>query len=101
MYPGLLLVLLAGAAGPRATAQPPPGPAPDLLRLNRDIKGDSKPLVIAADEIFTWVDGTQRVIVMRGRVLAQQSVVHARFQQGVAWIDLARWKSGILHVSLY
>lgn len=88
-------------AAPPVAPQPTQPAAPQMLRLSRDVKGDSKPIIVAADDVVTWVEGTQRLIVVRGRVLAQQNVVQARFQQGVIWIDLQRWKSGILHADLY
>jgi hypothetical protein len=91
-------------AGPRGPPRPlPPG---EIYRLTRNITGDAKPVVIDADEIATWVErsGTAEhlVVLMRGTVLAQQNVLQARFREGVAWIDLRRYKeSGLLCLRLY
>jgi hypothetical protein len=81
-----------------------PAAAPEVLRLTRNQPGDSKPILIDADEIFTWNDnGTgQFVALLKGQVLVQQNVLQARFQQGVAFIDMKAYKqSGILRMVLY
>jgi hypothetical protein len=79
-----------------------PVPAQDLLRVSRNVPGDSKRIVLYADEVTTWIDGTHRIVVLKGMVLAEQSVCHVRMQGGIAWIDLERQrKTGILHVDLY
>jgi hypothetical protein len=79
-----------------------PAPDPEVLRLTRNQPGDSKPIVIDADEIFAWNDNGLFVALFRGQVLVQQNVAQARFQEGVAWIDLAAYKqTGILRMRLY
>src|SRR5262249_18781890 len=111
-------------APPASTAPPPQGggpalPAPDagsptardhvtmqkqgdLLRFSRNVPGDSKPIVIDADEIVTWDEDGKVAMLLKGQVLVQQSVTQTRFDLGVAWIDLKRYKStGILHLDLY
>ncbi len=84
--PLALLALLAAATPPAARAD-------DLVRLSRNLPGESRPLQIDADEITTWVDGDTRVLLLRGQVLAQQGVVRARFQEGVLLIDLRRYQA--------
>lgn len=119
---GLLLALALGAGGYAVrtlVAQDPPGvrapgpppgatPAPPaVFRLARNVPKDHSPVVLDADEVFTWVEkdpggADQAVILVRGLVLAQQNVVRARFEQGVAWIDLKQFKeAGLLRVALY
>lgn len=74
----------------------------DLLKASRDVPGDAKPIVLEADEVFTWEDQGHKVFLLSGRVLAQQSVVQVRCDQAIAWVDWPRYqKTGILRVDLY
>ncbi len=74
----------------------------DLLRLSRNVPGDAKPILIDADEITTWTEDGVVVLFLTGQVLVQQSVSQTRFQQGIAWVDINRYKdTGILHMDLY
>jgi hypothetical protein len=76
--------------------------ADEPLRLSRNLAGDSKPVLVDADEVITWVDGKHRIVVLKGQVLVQQGVVEARFDQGVIRIDLENYeKQHILHVDLF
>jgi hypothetical protein len=97
------LLALAALAGGTVPAQTPTGtPAPDLLRLSRNLPSDSKPLILHADEIATWVVGTHRVLLFKGQVLVEQGTVQARFQQGAAWADVAEYKrTGVWNVDVY
>jgi hypothetical protein len=75
-------------------------------RLQRDQRGESKPLLLDADEIATWTEklGTTEycVFLCRGLVFVQMGIVQARFEQGVVWIDLSRAKlTGKLRAELY
>ncbi len=91
--------------------RPPSDPVPraqalqstDTFRQTFNTPGESKPIVIDADEIITWVENGQRVLVLRGQVLVQQNAVQTRFQQGVAWLDVDYYKrtGGIQHMELY
>ena len=55
-----------------------------------------------ADEITTWTQDNQRILLLKGQVLVQQSIIQARFQQGVVWVDLDRFRqTRILHVDVY
>lgn len=74
----------------------------DLLRFQRDIAGDAKPIVLEADRVVTWNEGGMVVFLLEGHGLAQQSVVQTRFQRAVAFVDLPRYQNtGILHASIY
>ncbi len=76
--------------------------ADEPLRLSRNVAGDSKPVLVDADDIITWVDGKYRIVVLKGQVLVQQGVVESRFDQGVIRIDMENYeKQHILHVELF
>ncbi len=93
---------------PATAAAPTQGAVADvtICRLKRDQAGDSKPLLLDADEIASWTekDGSSEycVFLLRGMVLAQQGVIQARFKEGVAWVDVSRYKNtGKLRTELY
>src|SRR5262249_58439151 len=97
LLPCLLAVGLA-AACPAAT----PAQADAPLRVSRDVPGDARQLVMSADEVTTWEDGGQRVLLLNGQVLIDQSVLRARCQQAVARVDLERFRrSRVYHVDVY
>jgi hypothetical protein len=76
--------------------------ADDLMRFTRNVPGDSKPIVLHADEMATWVEGGQRIILMRGKVLVDNGVVEVRAERAVGWVDLEnRRQTGILRLVLY
>jgi hypothetical protein len=80
-------------------AQDPP---PEPLRLERNVPGEAKAIQVDADDITTWVEGNERIILFKGQVLVQLGVVQARFDQGIARIDLEGWKrTHITHLELY
>src|SRR5439155_25527247 len=97
--------------GPGSNAPATPSPAPVVapavapeqpLQLQRNIAGDSKPLLLSADMFCTWVERGQRVVLMQGQVLIQQGVVRIRCEGAVAFVDLARLqRSSILHADIY
>ena len=110
---GTILVLLAaawvGSPLPRGWAQTgPPDPLapvprpPALLRLQRNVPGDSQPILLDADEVLTWKQQGQRVILLQGQVLIQQATVRIRCGAAVAFVNLDRLqRTGILHADLY
>jgi hypothetical protein len=125
LFPVLAVAALAGSCafvaaqvGP-PTPPPKPGPAvpanlpspgggapaappEEPLHLVRDLPGDSKPIILHADDITTWVEGGKRIVLLQGQVLVQQGVVQSRFQQGVVWADLERLqRTRVLHVEVY
>jgi len=76
------------------------------FHLTRDRRGESKPLIVDADEIATWTEKLGRteycVFLFRGLVFVQLGNVKARFEQGVAWIDLSHMKlTGKLRAQIY
>lgn len=91
------LLLVGGALLPLARAAPG-----EVLRVTQNVPGDSKPIILYADEIATWTVGSQRVILLKGTVLVEQGVVNAQMQGAVALVDLdAKRQAGILHVRIY
>src|SRR5262249_19450542 len=91
----LTVGLLAAGWAVRADGQ-------ELLRFTRNVAGESKPLDLAADEVATWIEDGRLVVMLRGNVLVHMGVFHARFAQGVLWVDLQRQKSTkVLHTDLY
>ncbi len=91
---GLALLAMLGA-GPLVTAQ-------EFLRLSRNIPGEAAPITLNADEIVTWTEGGQRVVLLKGKVLVEHSLVNLRTKQAVIWVDEARYRqTRILHVQVY
>ncbi|HEV3257205.1 MAG TPA: hypothetical protein VG013_10020 [Gemmataceae bacterium] len=76
--------------------------AADILRVAQNEPGDSKPIILYADAVSTWIEGGRRVILLKGAVLIEHDVIHARMQGGVAWVDEeATQRTGIVHVDIY
>jgi hypothetical protein len=76
--------------------------AADILRFTHNVPGDSKPIVLHADEMTTWMDGGRRIVLLKGKVVVEHGVVEARMQQAVAWVDQEGYrKTGIMRVTLY
>jgi hypothetical protein len=93
----LICLAIAGMAGWGAWLS-----AGDSLRLSHNVPGDSTPILLYADEIATWVEGGQRIILLKGKVLVEQGVVHVEMQQATAWVDLEHGhRTGIAHLELY
>jgi hypothetical protein len=104
-----------------APAPPPPNTAPpgtssnaapgaaagtNTYRLQRDQRGEAKPLILDADEIATWTEKVGPteycVFLFRGLAFIQLGIVQARFEKGVAWIDLGRAKlTGKMRAEIY
>src|SRR5262249_4362315 len=73
-----------------------------ILHLSQNIPGDSKPILLHADEISTWVEGNQRAIMLKGMVLMEHGLIQGRMQGAVGWVDQERTRrTGILHLDLY
>lgn len=86
---------LAGLAAPsRADAE--------TLRLSQNIAGDSNPIVLSADQVVYWTEGNQRVLLLKGTVLAEQGIVRLRAQEAVGFVDLEKAKrTNVLRLDLY
>ena len=95
-----LTILLLTLGGLVLTCLPVAGE--ETVRLTQNTRGDSKAILLRADEIATWVEGTRRIILMRGNVLVEHGVVHSRMKGGVAWVDPDQTRrTGIMHLELY
>jgi hypothetical protein len=78
------------------------GAAEEPIRLSSHVPGDSKPVVIDADEIVTWVEGSQRILLVRGMVLVEHGGLLARMQEGILRFDQDRQKrTGIGYLDVY
>jgi hypothetical protein len=79
---------------PRAVAQAP-------LTWSQNTPGDSKPIILYADDITTWIENGTRIFILKGRVWVEHGVVRVELPQGVAWLDEAqRKRTGIYHLDL-
>jgi hypothetical protein len=79
---------------------------PNTFRLKRDKPGDSKPVILDADEVASWTEKNGAteyfVFLLHGKVLAQHGIVEARFEHGVAWVNASHYKmTGKWHTELY
>jgi hypothetical protein len=89
------------ALGVCAVFQPVRG-ADELLRFNHNVPGDSKPIVVHADYMATWIEAGQRVLLARGHVEVEHGVFLAHLGDGVLWIDQEGFRrSGVLRVEMY
>lgn len=76
--------------------------AGEVLRFSQNLPGDSKPVVLRADQITTWVDGSIRYLLLKGRVLIEHGVVQIRCQQAAGRLDLDRYKrTNVMRLDLY
>jgi hypothetical protein len=92
----MILVLAALALSGAVVA------AQEILRLSHHVAGDSKPIILYADDIATWAEGGWRVVLLKGTVLVEHGVVHARGQQAVAWVDQEGFRqTGVMRVEVY
>jgi len=74
------VMLLLGLAGTPAMAQ-------EVLRLTRNIPGDSKPIVLSADAVASWSENGQRVVLLSGKVLIEHGLFSTRCTEAVVWVD--------------
>jgi len=76
--------------------------AEDLIKFSRNVPGETKPIVVDADEIVTWTEGDTRILLLKGQVLVQHGTLRAQFQDGVFFVDLKSYKATrIWNVDLY
>jgi hypothetical protein len=79
-----------------------PATAQEVLRFTVNVPGDSKPIVMHADSISTWMEGGQRILLLKGKVLIEHGVVLLRMEQGAAWVDQEHYRqTGIMRVDVY
>jgi len=74
----------------------------DGLTYSRNLPGESKPLVLEADQAAVWISGGETCIVLNGKVLAQLGFMTMRSSQAVAWANVAKYRqSGVWSVDIY
>jgi hypothetical protein len=76
--------------------------AEDLIRFSRNVPGESKPIVVDADEIVTWTEGETRIVLLKGQALVQHATLQTQFPDGVLFVDLKSYQATrIWNVDLY
>lgn len=92
----LAVGLIAGCARFASAQSDPP------LRVSRNVPGDARQIGMSADEVVTWETGGKRIMLLKGQVLIEHSIVQTRCQQAVATVDLDRFRSTkVYHVEIY
>ncbi len=87
--PAIVGVLAAGLMvvgqirAPGQDASSPAASGGEALKQSFVTPGATKPVQIYADDITTWVEGPQRVFLLKGRVWIEQGVLNLRMPQGV------------------
>jgi hypothetical protein len=72
------------------------------LAWSQNVPGNSKPIVLYADDITTWTEKGSRIFLLKGRVWIEQGVVQIQMQQGTVWVDeTKKQRSGIYQVDIY
>jgi hypothetical protein len=79
-FPWPILTALLALAAPAAA------PATDILRLKPAADGTT-PVTLAAEEVFTWTDGTEQVFVLGGAVWVKQDQTEVIAPRAVVWVD--------------
>jgi hypothetical protein len=80
---------------PWAAAQAP-------LTWSQNVPGNSKPIMLYADAITTWMEQGSRVILLKGRVWIEHGIVQIQLPQGIVWVDDAKkQRTGIYQVDLF
>jgi len=80
---------------PRAAAQAP-------LNWSQNLPGNSKPIILYADDITSWSEKGSRVFLLKGRVWIEHGVVQIQVPQCTIWLDEAqKQRSGIYHVDVF
>jgi len=93
------LLLLAVALLLLATTS---GTVQEVLRFTINVPGDSKPIIVHADNLATWIQGGQRILLFRGKVLIEHGVALIRMEQGAAWVDQDHYRqTGIMRMEVF
>src|SRR5262245_12038937 len=87
---GRLLLTLTALAPALLTLGVATAADEEPIRMGPSQAGDTKPLVVAADDVATWPESGEQVILLRGKVLIEQDVVQIRSERAVLWVDRAR-----------
>jgi hypothetical protein len=88
-------LLCALAALSSAKAQAP-------LNWAQNVPGNSKPIVLYADDVTSWSEKGSRIFLLKGKVWIEHGVVQIQVPQCTIWVDEAKRRlSGIYHVDVY
>lgn len=97
-YPAVALAALLGGL----LSVCPPAAAQTTLRWVRTDETAAAPIILSADEVFTWKDGGRWVFLLKGRVFVEQDVFQARMAQAVVWIEgEANQKQGLNRLEVF
>ena len=76
--------------------------AQDFIKKSFVVPGDPRPILLNADYISTWTEGTQRIFLLRGTVWIEQGLVKLRMPESVVWVEEAKQKiTGIYNLQVY
>jgi hypothetical protein len=79
-----------------------PGKGAEIIRVSQDLPGDSKAIILHADQATTWIEGGTRIVLLEGTAIVQHGIVHVRAMRAVAWIHFANTgQKGISDVEVY
>jgi hypothetical protein len=88
---GFVLVLAYLSAG-----------AQDFLKKSFVVSGDPKPILLNADYVSTWTEGSQRIFLLRGTVWIEQGLIKLSMPESVVWVDENKKKTtGIYNLQVY
>jgi hypothetical protein len=96
--PGVVVVLALAAM----VLGPAKAPAQAPLTWSQNVPGNSKPIILYADDITTWSEKGSRVFLLKGRVWIEHGVVQIEVPQATLWVNEAqKQRSGIYHVDIF
>src|SRR3954451_23295779 len=76
--------------------------ADKILRYSNNEAGNACPIILHADSIATWVEGSRRILIFKGHVLIDHGTITVRMDQGVATVDIDKLRAtSILHLDVY
>jgi hypothetical protein len=72
------------------------------VRYTRNAAGESKPVILEADEIAIWTESDFTFLLLRGQAMVQLGVVQLRCQSAIASVNLKEYKSsGIWKIRIH
>src|SRR5689334_16716294 len=82
------------------------GVAPALaqapLNWTQNVPGNSKAIILYADDVTSWTEKGSRIFLLKGKVWIEHGVVQIQLPQCTIWVDEAKRRhTGIYHVDVY
>jgi hypothetical protein len=72
------------------------------LNWAQNVPGNSKPIILYADDVTTWSEKGSRIFLLKGAVWIEHGLVQIQVPQCTIWVDEAkRQQSGIYHVDVF